>query len=532
MFLELLTEKDKQLINHLREYGVDTQDYYITYDNIVDCDYFLRFWEQAKAASLLKHIFKNELIIKKRVNITMENDVLYNKINHLRNTDAFVYIKNSIYEMLKRKNDILAFSTDCITIFSSLENHFFSDEALVSNRYNGPTLELILPNSKTFKLSQGCKTMKALGRLAEEANVGREFETIRILQSQALNEAYISATLCLSIHPLDYITASFNNCGWDSCMDWEDGDYRRGVIEMMNSKYVMVAYLESDSQKMDFKINNDETAYWNSKRWREFFIVSDKGIFGVKGYPYWNHKLEDVVLKFIRELLVQDGQNQYSNPIITWNFDRQNPHPHFSCGPAMYNDFYDGNDYHAIIVGNSLEDFFLHYSGESECIVCGQVGDFEEEGADLICEECHRPSHCCAECGDPIWEEDAYTFEDQEYCHFCYYHVLPRCSCCDELISQYKPSFEFVIGNIKDNHITTLLTDHLDRPIAFGICDKCSDEIFVEEKEYNKDHLKFRHLYSPLYNVVHYKQIKDLTQLDIYNDCIEKFIKNISEEKE
>ena len=37
---------------------------------------------------------------------------------------------------------------------------------------------------------------------------------------------------------------SDNNSGWESCMSWRNnGCYRRGTVEMMNSPYVIVAYL-------------------------------------------------------------------------------------------------------------------------------------------------------------------------------------------------------------------------------------------------------------------------------------------------
>ena len=56
----------------------------------------------------------------------------------------------------------------------------------------------------------------------------------------------IKADLVFSIHPLDYMTMSDNNCDWSSCMSWTShGSYSAGTIEMMNSNMAIIAYLES-----------------------------------------------------------------------------------------------------------------------------------------------------------------------------------------------------------------------------------------------------------------------------------------------
>ena len=85
--------------------------------------------------------------------------------------------------------------------------------------------------------------------LSDIADMEAIFEQMRIKHSQILNKKRLKGTLCLSIHPLDYITISDNNCDWDSCMTWTGddcpGEYRLGTLEMMNSPSVVVAYLDS-----------------------------------------------------------------------------------------------------------------------------------------------------------------------------------------------------------------------------------------------------------------------------------------------
>lgn len=536
MFIELLTEKDKQLIDFFREMGVEDTSMYSP--NFVSCDYFLRFWEQSKSY-FFKHIFKDKLIIKKKIDVVMEDDDLHEKMSKVINSDAFIQVEQSIISMLSINNDLFKKDNkNYTTILEYLRDYLFNVDGLISNRYKGQTLELILPNSKVFKLTHGCKLMKALGRLAKEANNEEKFEEIRILQSQVLNEAHISATLCLSIHPLDYITASYNYCDWDSCMCWEEGDYRRGVIEMMNSEFVMVAYLESDSQTMKFDTCGEEL-YWNSKKWREFFIVSEQGIFGVKGYPYWNHDIEDIVLQTIKQILVQNGFNQYCDSITRWSFNYNDIiHPHFSCGPAMYNDFYDGNTYHAIISQDLSGDFYINYSGESECVVCGEADNcFEDEGSSLGCENCCS-RHYCSRCEELITDtDDIWYFDGEEYCSFCYNHCLIRCDCCEDIIPDYKPSFRFLIGKIKDNKIISLINkprgyfNNESSPQDFHICEDCVEETFVKnEREFDEEHLKYRPPFTPdILDVIDYKNIKDLAYLNIEPSSLKSFLNDSSE---
>ena len=164
--------------------------------------------------------------------------------------------------------------------------------------------------------------------------------------SRVRNTAEINANLCLSIHPLDYMTASYNDNNWHSCMNWLQGEYRRGVIEMMNSKCVVVAYLESAHDKLTFY--GADVHYWNSKKWREFFIVRPNYITGIKGYPYWNRNLEDTVLFWLKDLYKDVFSGKYSNSISVWSYDNAvsdrnynvSVNFDFDCGPAMYNDFY------------------------------------------------------------------------------------------------------------------------------------------------------------------------------------------------
>lgn len=513
MFFERLTDDEKNLIDRLREYAADNDGGNFFKGSFVKCQDWLRYWEFAKAE--LGEAFGDGLILRKPVTVTVEDDELHDAMSRVQWDLDWEKVKNAIFNGLRSCNkeyDYHCWGSRSDSLRNVIRNYLFSVDAFISNRYDYDSIEINLPDGSVMKLAKGCKVMKAIGRLAKVFHCEQEFENIRVKQSQILNDARISSTLCLSIHPLDYMTASYNNNDWRSCMNWEDGEYRRGVIEMMNSDCVVVAYLESKHEKMRWGQYT-----WNSKKWREFFIVRPDLICGIKGYPYWNRVLEDEVLKWLRDLYAPIFSNvTFSNSITTFrtdsdkryiNNDALNVHDVrlcMSCGPAMYNDFYEGNDYHCIISSNMADNdngvIYIDYSGASECTVCGQCDvEFDGEGV-LICEECTEHHYCCS-CGDPImYAEDLRELNGREYCDRCF-DSLPRCEICDEItdVGNDMGSIEFGVylprhmgeePNERNAVLVERIHDWADRRArTVCTCGNCSRDVFVAgSEEVDKSH--------------------------------------------
>ena len=539
MFFEQLSDLDKSLIESMRHWGLESceDSGYVSEEYYTSIENFLRFWEYNKKERMSK-VFGEHLILKKKINILAEDDELCYEMEELFNELPFTEIPTKIRDMLSLNNDIHDFTIKPAgalrphSIAYFLEKELFCAEALINNKYQGPTLELKMPSGSIFKLVNGCKAVKAIGRLAKEAGITDIFESFRIRQSQIMNDAKLSAHMCLSIHPLDYMTASYNDNNWHSCMNWENGDYRRGVIEMMNSPYVIVAYLESAHNNLSFWIDGERKT-WNSKKWREFIIVSDEGIFGIKGYPFWNQTLEAAALEWVRDLFSTEDM-QFSSKVTKWKFkDYYNkiddPSVNSSvsvemvCGPAMYNDFYGGNEYQAVLRANYQMDNYIsiNYSGESECVSCGDAEGYFSEPSSLGCEKC--TSHCvCSWCGDIISEDDAIYMQDGTFCHFCYEHNVPRCDCCGDFMPIDVDNDCQIIEDeglsfyIEDDETGAILKDEQDIfPLMFNVCEDCADDIFVEGKdEFFKDHIAGSGaLYGRYTNVVPFRRIKNIKTL-------------------
>ena len=557
MFIEQLSNEEKSLINTVRKCGTDDLGDFV-HEDFVSCDSFLTYWEKAKACKMSK-VFNNQLILKKKVEIKASDKELCEKMQRLISCSKLLDLRNYILNMLEKYNDIYAewypkdseFSQNLTCIRSELKYFMFDIDPLISNRYEGETLALNMPDNKVFKLVHGCKLMKAMGRLAKAAGMEQRFEDFRIKQSQIMNESSLSANLCLSIHPLDYMTASWNENDWHSCMHWIDGEYRRGVIEMMNSPYVIVAYLESKSNHMEFYVDPEHPREkWNSKKWREFMIVNDYGVFGIKGYPYWNSELEDLALEWLAELFTTD-QTKFSSRISKWRVEETiedetvNSHLsiRMSCGPAMYNDFYGGNTYSAILIENCNKgEVSFDYSGESECVICGKEEDFDDT-SDLACFNCVE-HHVCCNCSDVITNSnDLVIFNNREYCSYCYEN-LPECDICNTVLDLNHcdeeddvEAIKFVIGETlhqrnNANEIiftqTPILRNQADNPIIKVVCAKCASKVFEKgaDEIISYHHNMYYSWWCSEY-IVPFHRIKNFKPLKIKKSFIQNFQKKL-----
>ena len=423
-----ISPKEKDMIrNYIAEYGSRSDYAYINPEHI-DLEHVLRFWSKNKSVFLDK-MFGQNLIIEKdfeciKSQEDLENDICV-KMNNLTSDIAWKFEQN--YSRLINKlynNDKISYE-----VLRTLEKFIFS-KYLASNRYDGDSFSIPLANDKEYKIIKGQKISKILGKISTSYELGG-WEDYRILHSQVLNEKTIKGTMCLSIHPLDYLTMSDNDCGWTSCMTWkEKGDYRQGTVEMMNSRYVVIAYLKSST---DMSI---EPGHWNSKRWRELFVVDENLIAGIKGYPYWNRGLEKFVLNWIKELLESNLDWNYLPEI--YHYDAQsydikdykdssliNFGLRMTTG-YMYNDFY--TDHNIYISPNLTNNYVFNYSGESECMKCGDI--YRECEEYCVLDPCCDDVELCDDCGCVLNEDETYNIDGMTICYDCYANYVEECNIC------------------------------------------------------------------------------------------------------
>ena len=342
---------------------------------------------------------------------------------------------------------------------------------LAENEYKGNSFSITLANGKEYKVNRGVKPLRVLGKIAESFNLP-EFEDFRICHSYALNQKSVGGEISLSIHPLDYWTMSDNACGWESCMSWEEfGGYRRGTVEMMNSPYVVVAYLNSTTN--DFKIKNE---VWSNKKWRQLFIVSKDFIVGVKEYPYHNEELSTYVLNWLKELAEKNMGWKYLDNSMEYKTNTALTNPNFEGDEfkicfetrTMYNDF--GSCHHRIYLGEHLNSKYLedwgvnasynrgyrfNFSGNSQCMCCGKIeyAYFDYEGS-LYCQSCERVSRC-EECGEHT--DRLYELDGDMLCECCYDSMSTSCISCDT-------------DHYHDNTTQIIITPRLNEELMKAYC--------------------------------------------------------------
>lgn len=418
----------------------------------------LQIWSDSKQD--LYKLLGNNLIVSNEFNYSKSKDLMVNELEDLfegwktcgreertgkefwqaiwdwRNSFPINYISffdpelddKKISEEEHNRNIKIRNGISCLLQFDSIAN----------NKFTGKSFSITLPNGKEFKINSGCKVMKTLAKIADAFNLPG-FEDFRICQSYVTNTKMIKNDLTLSIHPLDYMTMSDNECGWHSCMSWEDeGCYRQGTVEMMNSPCVVVAYI---SDKNTMPIDND--GEWNSKRWRQLFIVDKDIIFSIKSYPYTDNNITEYVMNWLKNLAEQNmGWSYGQETPIHWTYDDQliagdQPFKISFYTNLMYNDV-GSISYHHMYYNNTKvmpKDYTINYSGDSQCMWCGDTENLREDS--LSCDSCSGIS-ICSDCGERIYEDEIYYIGNDKYCESCYRDYMAICDFCNDDIPREK----------------------------------------------------------------------------------------------
>ena len=318
--------------------------------------------------------------------------------------------------------------------FVKLCKDIIQPKTLANNKYPNETKIFSLPpDGELFKVSKGMRPMKIISKLAQKYGCDEKIlEEFRIWHSQILNNKHMDGELCLSIHPLDYMTMSDNDNDWQSCMNWMNhGDYRCGTVECMNSPYILIAYLHNPKHLMSLsKVNNNK---WNSKHWRELFIINPEMINEIKGYCFQDENLTNTVLMWIKELASKNLGWTYDDDEI--NIQETIPFKDSDLSFRIYTDGYMYNDIgtldkhrarinrekigkyenitHWYVPSEDKWHYMLEipYGGKSTCMWCGQEINGTDREESVLCDSCDM-GICCAYCGDYISKRNCFYIDD------------------------------------------------------------------------------------------------------------------------
>ena len=510
-----LPEADVALLNRYINYygGSEERGSYMP---LAEMEYFLRFWAVNKAP--FYNMFGEQFILKKEICFEQDPDLLEEDLdNSIRYGDALVWAFRRKY-------------MECIDkMISDFDMKYelkrFVDDIpmLIKNEYDGEPFCIpgrFTTDRKPLQINKGAKAIKTLGKICKALNIeevqywcpvcgtyeksqnktckncGTEipsekrdgYEMFRRNHSLVLNQKKLKGNLCLSIHPLDFITMSDNNCGWSSCMQWVDepGDYRLGTIEMMNSPYCVIAYVEA---KDPMPICTDD--FWNSKRWRQLLMITPEMILGNKQYPYFNDNLQGTAMKWLRDLANdykrtdpdEEKFGPYEEEALQirnhrWNtIGNEEVYVNFEF-TYMYNDIYD---LRMAFIARHCNETRIEYnlSGPAVCTECGDIieknADYEVEPNWTTCRSCNGMWRCGC-CGD--WHYgDAYYCEDSDepYCEYCYRTETEICEVCGDHVVRTEKIFIQLLNSSDDE------TETYNWNFVIDTCKNCIGSSEFEE---------------------------------------------------
>lgn len=429
--MNMISKEEQALISSYREAYIDPHT-----KCLCDNEYLLRVWQEEKS-KFLANIFKDSLILKKEIVVKSPHELIAEemekRLNYYSFTDGNVdpgtpkdfsrQIINLVDELYEKK---------CID--STLRNamHNIDGDLLADNRFidkwrpeNKQSFKVIYPSDKekSFTISYGMKLMKVYNKFATAFGIAG-FDKYAIAHSQILNTTNLKGTLCLSIHPLDYMTMSDNNLNWSSCMSWErEGEYRQGTVEMMNSDCIVVGYLESSTPMDIFG------AKWNNKKYRSLYCVNKDIIANIKGYPYRVLEIDEIIINWLKELVEANTDIKYESDIIDFNSNENDYYLDFHTN-IMYNDCCDTKDNNTYHIGyiSDLTSYncYVCYSGPNECMCCGAteiMNDCIESS--LVCDSCGGYDYC-DHCGDRYSSDELCHIDGLSLCDYCYDEVVAQ----------------------------------------------------------------------------------------------------------
>lgn len=454
---DYLTPLDNQRIeNYIYTYGASKSRY-------IGNKEYLKYW--AKCKPRLFHLLGGTLIYRTPVLLEKESSQIRNEINDLIvNSFFFSEYAHHIEEGAKTlfTDPSLRRSLRSLTYFDTFHK----------DKIPFPIKIKIEGQKKTLQLQAGMKPVRALQKIINYFNwedLQQPLEEFRIAHSMILNDKMLRGTLCLSIHPLDFLTMSDNSSGWSSCMSWKKkGCYQLGSVEMMNSNNVICCYLESASPYSFNENKTTEEWTWNSKKWRQLFYVTKEIAVCGKAYPYQNKSLSLLILDKIKELteknlnrtytygpepyrdMIHIGSNFRMQQNRFWIFTKDtSKHNILFDTKGMYNDMF--NDHEALeedlywCYRNKVKhNIIISYSGKAPCLCCGgkilKEGDLDlnYEGAyndryrdagQILCSSCRaltRCSHCKKESGT----QELFEINGQRLCKDCVNNFLKKCPSC------------------------------------------------------------------------------------------------------
>lgn len=152
----------------------------------------------------------------------------------------------------------------------------------------------------------------------------RHFQFVRAVQDACSRASQkkekLTGTLCLSVHPLDFLSLSENAHGWRSCHAL-DGDYRAGNISYMVDDCTFIAYIKAKNGDTYQLPHFPQDIPWNSKKWRCLLYMSEDRnmMFAGRQYPFDCTEALDFVLHKVINSVFNDSAPRWFHYKAQWD---------------------------------------------------------------------------------------------------------------------------------------------------------------------------------------------------------------------
>lgn len=298
-----------------------------------------------------------------------------------------------------------------------------------------------------YNIPIGAKLSKSFKFLTDDKAVVHGMQSIL---SRYIQKNKITGTLCISAHPLDFLTASDNKSNWTSCHSLQHS-VRAGNISYMCDSSSLVCYIKSDTPVDIYGIE------WNNKKWRMYLYFSDErnGVFAGKQYPM----MLDGVLDTIRRNLLpwRFQYNAWRHEVLQGEKVKTNHYPlndMWIPGKILIDQDPQGLNYNDLLLNTfphgTPEYIFTYYMTEKErfkighsfyCLKCGKK--LVQNDDCVLCPDCEveygfeekEMYSYCHNCGKRIRLDGATYIMDWHgytYCADCADEVLRYCNNCND----------------------------------------------------------------------------------------------------
>lgn len=317
------------------------------------------------------------------------------------------------------------------------------------------------------------------------------------LQNKAsilIQENKVEGYLCLSVHPLDFLSLSENACNWRSCHAL-DGEYRCGNLSYMLDSATVVCYLRSE-QEANLP-NFPSSISWNNKKWRCLLFVSDdhSGIFAGKQYPFFSPG----ALEKVRQVLVRECMNFNERNCFEMPPEKEWSHWHDDyINESSYSEY--SEDYRGIV-----EDKYFTISGQIYDIRKIMTDATESRHFnDVLRSSVYLKPFYMFQNRFYRWEEPHFTIGSEVNCLKCGQALVrtsdtmmcPECTCnygenvdpetypyCDCCGARFWAATGWWAGDC-------FVCSHCSDTECFT-CEDCGELHFNDEKHYDEDSQKF-----------------------------------------